>query len=100
MPGSVAEESYRAIKLCVALQRSWFATVAVPTPAAWMGAQRGASRGNRISDRPEVQPSRPDQSSRNTRSRRSRRSCASIDSVAIGRASRRFRLIGSPVSSQ
>lgn len=40
------------------------------------------------------------QSSRCTRSMRSWRSCASIDSVAIGRASRRMRLIGSPVSSQ
>ena len=40
------------------------------------------------------------QSPRCTRSRRSWRSCASSDSVAIGRASRRFRPIGSPVSSQ
>ena len=40
------------------------------------------------------------QSSRWTRSIRSWRSCASIDSVAIGRASRRRRPIGSPVSSQ
>ena len=40
------------------------------------------------------------QSSRYTRSRRSWRSCASSDRVAIGRASRRRRLIGSPVSSQ
>jgi hypothetical protein len=40
------------------------------------------------------------QSSRWTRSIRSWRSCASIDSVAIGRASSRLRPIGSPVSSQ
>lgn len=39
-------------------------------------------------------------SSRCTFSIRSWRSCASIESVAIGRASSRFRLIGSPVSSQ
>ena len=39
-------------------------------------------------------------SSRRVRSRRSWRSCASTDSVAIGRASRRFSEIGSPVSSQ
>jgi hypothetical protein len=40
------------------------------------------------------------QSSRWTRSIRSWRSCASIDSVAIGRASSRLMPIGSPVSSQ
>ena len=40
------------------------------------------------------------QSSRCTRSMRSWRSCASIDSVAMGRASSRRRPIGSPVSSQ
>ena len=40
------------------------------------------------------------QSERYTRSRRSWISCASSDRVAIGRASKRFRLIGSPVSSQ
>jgi hypothetical protein len=40
------------------------------------------------------------QSSRWTRSLRSWRSWASSDSVAIGRASRRFSEIGSPVSSQ
>ena len=40
------------------------------------------------------------QSSRYTRSRCSWRSCASTDSVAIGRASRRRIEIGSPVSSQ
>ena len=40
------------------------------------------------------------QSSRWTRSMRSWRSCASIDRVAIGRASRRRRPIGSSVSSQ
>ena len=39
-------------------------------------------------------------SSRRVRSRRSWRSCASTLSVAIGRASRRFSAIGSPVSSQ
>lgn len=39
-------------------------------------------------------------SSRWVRSRRSWRSCASIDSVAIGRASRRLSEMGSPVSSQ
>jgi hypothetical protein len=43
---------------------------------------------------------RTPQSSRWTRSIRSWRSCASIDSVAIGRASSRLRPIGSPVSSQ
>ncbi len=45
-------------------------------------------------------PPRPVQSSRWTRSRRSCRSCASSVMVAIGRASRRLRLIGSPVISQ
>ena len=40
------------------------------------------------------------QSSRKTFSRRSWRSCASSDRVAMGRASRRFKPIGSPVSSQ
>lgn len=40
------------------------------------------------------------QSSRWTRSFRSCRSCASRERVAIGRASRRFREMGSPVSSQ
>ena len=39
-------------------------------------------------------------SSRRVRSIRSWRSCASTESVAIGRASRRFSAIGSPVSSQ
>jgi len=43
---------------------------------------------------------RAPQSSRYTRSRCSCRSCASTDSVAIGRASRRRIEIGSPVSSQ
>ena len=43
---------------------------------------------------------RPPQSSRCTRSIRSWRSCASIDRVAIGRASRRRNPIGSLVSSQ
>ena len=40
------------------------------------------------------------QSSRSVRSRRSWRSCASSESVAVGRASRRRTPIGSPVSSQ
>lgn len=40
------------------------------------------------------------QSSRTVRSRRSCISCASRLSVAVGRASSRFRLIGSPVISQ
>ncbi len=45
-------------------------------------------------------PIRESQSSRWVFSRLSWRSWASMESVAIGRASSRFRLIGSPVSSQ
>ena len=50
--------------------------------------------------RGEGGPYQPGQSSRWTRSMRSWRSCASMERVAIGRASRRLRPIGSPVSSQ
>ena len=50
--------------------------------------------------RPALPAQHRAQSSRCTRSMRSWRSCASIDSVAIGRASSRRRPIGSPVSSQ
>ncbi len=63
----------------------------------------GASRGTvcrTVRPWPPVRSERPAQSSRCTRSIRSWRSCASIDSVAIGRASSRRRPIGSPVSSQ
>ena len=55
------------------------------------GVQRGVADGS---------PRHGVQSSRCTRSMRSWRSCASIERVAMGRASSRRRPIGSPVSSQ
>ena len=61
--------------------------------------ERRASMPARRSSR-RLQVTSPLQSSRNTFSRRSWRSWASSDSVAMGRASRRFNPIGSPVSSQ
>ena len=61
--------------------------------------RRGAGNGLPGCDRNRV-ASRSRQSSRWTRSLRSWRSCASRLRVAIGRASRRFSEIGSPVSSQ
>ena len=73
-----------------------------PNGAARQGLH---SRHNRQPSRqrevtkPGLEASCP-QSSRKTFSRRSWRSWASSDSVAMGRASRRFRPIGSPVSSQ
>ena len=54
--------------------------------------------GVRVGSCNRRQPDRS--SSRKTFSRRSWRSCASSESVAMGRASRRFNPIGSPVSSQ
>ena len=66
--------------------------------------RRRSSPRRSTSNRSEPQAVRterpPRHSSRYTRSRRSWRSCASIDKVAIGRASRRLMEIGSPVSSQ
>ncbi len=72
----------------------------------WAGCIRAscaASTSRRSGSLPAGNPAaavRRPQSSRWTRSMRSWRSCASIDRVAIGRAIRRFRPIGSPVSSQ
>ncbi len=62
-------------------------TAALVRPGCDAGVQRGVAANAA-------------QSSRWTRSMRSWRSCASIDRVAIGRASRRRRPMGSSVSSQ